>query len=427
MPLSPRNLLKLKDELVLTLAMGLALVIQFVFQSVAARSLTADEYGQINSLLAIQGILNIPIAVWQLAQARSLSSYHGSAPGFRKFAVRQLWQIRHAVLIVFGLYLLLGPLIRVYVGGTSWHVWILVVLGCLLSVIESWGLACLQSRYAFLWLGLISIGAALVRLTSIMILLPHLDGAAAIMTAVLGGFMVPIVGIILFFRVAVSIPEKETAVLELSMVPASLSAVFAILWLNIDFIVARNRFDPVMAGEYAAVAVLCKAVFWFANPIATIYLPRYVKALAEGPQKALQTLRRAVYLCLIISVAAILVGWTLSGWLLKLFAGERADAETVHWLRLAIVAKLPIICLTPLLTYFVAKDSKRVLVVLLSLLILMFLYAQTFAYDVQVLLAILFVSGMMMFIFAVICVRLTVNTTDLHFSWERSADRSDLS
>lgn len=420
MPLSPRNLLKLKDEFVLTSAIGLALLIQFIFQSAIVRLVSPEEFGHVNSLLAIQGILNIPIAIWQLAQARSLSSYSGTQLQFRNFAFQQLWKIRQVVLFGFLAYLLLGPLVGVYMKGTSGYVWVLVVLGCLLSVIESWGLACFQSRHAFVWLGLVSVGAALVRLISILILLPHMDSTTAVMIAVLGGFLLPIIGVALFFHYATVTFEKQMTFLELSFIPASLSTVFTILWMNIDFIVARNRFDPIMAGQYAAIAVLCKAVFWFANPIATVYLPRFVKALAQGSHESLRMLRRAVFLCLLISALAVIAGWVLTPWLLALFGGRVATAEMVRWFRLAIVAKSPFVCLMPFLAYYVAKDSKRVLVILLMLLVMMFLYAQTFATNVIILLEITFVSGIVMLASALLCLQLTAKSTDITFSWERN-------
>lgn len=424
MPLSPRNLLKLKDEFALTVATGFALLIQFIFQSVVVRMVSPEEFGLISSLLAIQGVLNIPIAIWQLAQARSLSSFSGSGAEFRRFAYGQLWQIRHVVLIGVFLYLLLGPLVRVYVQETTFHVWLLVVLGCLLSVIESWGLACFQSLHKFIWLGAVSVGAALARLGAILLLIPQLHGVAAVLTAVLGGFLIPIVGILILLKGLHSGSiRSQTQFLELSFVPASLSTAFSVLWLNMDFIVARNRFSPVMAGEYATVAVLCKAVFWFASPIATIYLPRFVKALSRGAGEAGALLRKSIFLAVGVGICALLVAWPLSQLLLTIFAGRRDVGDMADWLRLALVAKLPVVCTLPLLSYFVAKDSKRVLVLLLTILLLTILYAQAFASNVMVLLAITFIGGLVMIVAALVSTRLTTNTRDITFSWERRSAR----
>lgn len=420
MPLSPRQLFKLKDEFALTAATGTALLIQFIFQSVVVRSVSPAEFGLISSLLAIQGVLNIPIAIWQLGQARSLSSFSGSAAQFRRFSLGQLWHIRHVVLAGLLLYLLLGPLVRVYISETSAHIWFLVVLGCLLSVIESWGLACLQSLHAFIWLGLVSVGAALARLFGILLLLPGVDSVSAVLIAVLGGFLVPIAGVLIFLgRLDRSSKPEETAYLKLSLLPASLSTAFTIAWLNLDFMIARSRFDPVMAGEYATVAVLCKAVFWFATPIATIYLPRFVKTLASTPDAALGLLKRAIWLAVAGAVPALAVGCLLAGWLVALFAGRSDTGNLAEWFRLTLVAKLPVVCITPLLAYFVAKDSKRVLVILVSLLGLMFLYAQALAYDVQSLLVILFAGGISMLGFCCWAARSLGHKQDLSFEFEK--------
>jgi len=395
MPLSPRNLLNFKDEFALTAATGLALLIQFIFQSVIVRMVSAEEFGLISSLLAIQGVLNIPIAIWQLGQARSLSSFSGTTDQFRRFAINQLWQIRHIVLAGFVFYFLLGPLVRVYISETSNHIWVLVILGCLLSAIESWGLACFQSLHAFIWLGLVSVGAALARLVSILILIPHVDSVAAVLTAVLGGFLVPIAAIFIFLlRTRKPSPPQQISFLKLSLLPASLSTSFTIMWLNLDFMIARSRFNPIMAGEYATVAVLCKAVFWFATPIATVYLPRFVKTLSTTPESALPMLRRALSLCLAVAVPALIAGWILSGWLVKLFAGRNETNIMAEWLRFTMIAKLPIVCVTPFLAYFVAKDSKRVLVILLAILGMIFLYAQALARDVHSMLVIMFAGGL---------------------------------
>jgi O-antigen/teichoic acid export membrane protein len=425
MPLSPRNLLRLKDEFALTAATGLALIIQFVFQSVVVRMVSPEQFGLISSLLAIQGVLNIPIAIWQLAQARSLSSFSGSGREFRRFAFSQLWQIRHVAIAGILLYLLLGPLVRVYIQETTSHVWLLVVLGCLLSVIESWGLACFQSLHKFLWLGLVSVGAALARLGAILLLIPQLSGVAAVLTAVLGGFLVPIVAILILLKgLRGDSITGQAQFLELSFVPASLTTAFTVLWLNMDFIIARSRFSPVMAGEYATVAVLCKAVFWFASPIATIYLPRFVKALNHSAGDAMSLLRKAVILSVVVGAFAMAVAWPLSHWLISIFAGRHENGEMADWLRLALAAKLPVVCTLPLLAYFVAKDSKRVLVLLLTILILTILYAQAFAEDVHMLLAITFLGGLMLIIVALVSTRLTASSHDIRFSWERRPVRT---
>ena len=419
MPLSPRNLLKLKDEFALTASTGFALLVQFIFQSVVVRRVSSEDFGLISSLLAIQGMLNIPIAIWQLAQARRLSSFYGSSSEFRGFAVRQLWSIRYSALAGLVLYLLVGPLVKVYINETSWNLWLLVVLGCFYSVVESWGLACFQSRQAFFWLGTVSVGAAVARLVSILLLLPHLANVAAVLVAVLGGFLIPIVGIFLYFRYSRKKSEgPETKTLDLSLIPASFATVFTIAWLNFDFMIARNRFDPIMAGEYAAVAVLCKAVFWFASPIGTVYLPRFVKALAVGARETLTILRYATFLCLSVCVVALLVVWPISDWLVAIFAGKSAQPQMADWLRYTVFAKIPTVCVTPFLAYFVARDSKRILAVLLTFLGLTFLYAQAFSSNVHSLLMITFAGGMAMLLFCILAVRWVRDRKDLDFSWD---------
>ena len=399
MPSSPGQLLKLRDEFALTAANGFALLIQFVFQSVIVRMVAPGEFGLISSLLAIQGVLNIPIAIWQLAQARSLSSYSGSSKGFRRLALGQLWKIRHILLAGILIYLLIGPLMNVYIKETSWLVWLLVVTGCVCSVVESWGLACFQSRHAFLKLGLVSIGAAAARLGMIHLLLPGLSGVIAVLLSVLAGFMVPIVGIWIFFKMPGAEAQPSTPLLKLSILPASLSTIFTILWLNFDIIIARNRFeDTLVAGHYAVVAVLCKAVFWFASPISTVYLPRFVKAEIAGDGTARVLLTRAVALCAAICIGSIAGVWLLGDWLVRIFSGKTDVTMLAHWLKWAMVAKFPIVCVTPFLAYFVVRDSKRTLVVILALLLLVFLYAQTFATNVAALLSVLFGGGLVIFI-----------------------------
>jgi O-antigen/teichoic acid export membrane protein len=420
MPLSPRNLFKLKDEFALTVATGLALLIQFIFQSVIVRSVSAESYGLISSLLAIQGVLNIPIAIWQLGQTRSLASFSGSAGEFRSFAIGQLWRIRHIILATVVLYLLIGPLVRVYIQETSLHIWLLVVIGCLLSVVESWGLACFQSLHAFVWLGLVSVGAAVARLIGILLLIPQMGSVSAALTAVLAGYLVPIVVFAIFLnRPRTPSLPSDASFLRLSLVPASLSTAFTIMWLNLDFMIARNRFEPAVAGEYATVAVLCKAIFWFSTPITTIYLPRFVKALATDPTLTEPLLRRALVLCVIASLSAIAVGWLLGGWLVSIFAGRHDDAGMDSWFRLLLIAKLPVVCVMPFLAYFVAKDSKRALVTLLALLGMTFLYAQTLANDVHSLLVILFVGGTLMLGFSAWAARKMGSRNDLVFDFER--------
>jgi O-antigen/teichoic acid export membrane protein len=419
MPLSPRNLLKLRDEFALTAATAFALLIQFVFQSVVVRSISPQEFGLVSSLLAIQGILNIPIAIWQLAQARRLASFWGSTAQFRDFSVHQLFSIRFPVAIGLALYFLLGPLIKAYINETSWNIWVLVVLGCLFSVVESWGLACFQSRHAFGWLGTVSVGAAAARLLSIWILLPNMENVTAVLVSVLSGFLIPIVSIILYLRISQRMPEgPATETLELSLVPASLATVFTISWLNFDFMIARNRLDAVMAGEYATVAVLCKAVFWFTSAIGTIYLPRFVKAQSMGIGAVRPMLRKALLICMAVCGAALLTVWPISGWLVQLFAGSSAQPQMDDWLRYMVAAKIPGVCVVPFLAYFVARDSKRILLIILSLLALTFLYAQTFSDHVHSLLWIIFSGGMAILLFCLLAVRLQGERKDLEINWD---------
>jgi O-antigen/teichoic acid export membrane protein len=177
--------------------------------------------------------------------------------------------------------------------------------------------------------------------------------------------------------------------------------------------VVRNRLDAVTAGEYATVAVLCKAVFWFASAIGTVYLPRFVQSQALGMEAMQGMLRRATFLCLMISAAALLAVWPLSGLLVSIFAGDSAQPQMNEWLRLMIFAKIPAVCVTPFLAFFIARDSKRALAVLLGLLCLTFLYAQAFSRSVAGLLLIVFTGGLAMLLTSLLSVRWIGDRTDL--------------
>jgi glycosyltransferase involved in cell wall biosynthesis len=135
--------------------------------------------------------------------------------------------------------------------------------------------------------------------------------------------------------------------------------------LSADVLFVKHWFPKSIAGEYAAVAALGRAIFWVSSGIAAVLFPKVIRQRARGESGA-----RLVSASLLLVALGGLIGLILvslsSTWLLTSFAGA-SYAPAAAYLPLYALAMTTLGGAAVLITTYQSRGRPAFLVVLLPL------------------------------------------------------------
>jgi O-antigen/teichoic acid export membrane protein len=86
--------------------------------------------------------------------------------------------------------------------------------------------------------------------------------------------------------------------------PTLLSTFFLLVVMNLDIILVKKFFEPVIAGQYVAVSTIAKIIFYVTGPISSVMFPLITEQQMKG-EKHYQTLFLALVLTLITAGALL--------------------------------------------------------------------------------------------------------------------------
>lgn len=88
-------------------------------------------------------------------------------------------------------------------------------------------------------------------------------------------------------------------------IPTLFTTLFLLVFMNLDIILVKRYFEPVIAGQYVAVSTIAKIIFYVTSPISTVMFPLITEQQAKG-EKHYQTLMLSLFATVLAS--ALLLG-----------------------------------------------------------------------------------------------------------------------
>jgi O-antigen/teichoic acid export membrane protein len=328
----------LKGERVLThnLIVGTGTIIAgllgVAFQSLFSHRLQPADYGSVFVVVSLITFIGLPASAFTLAMAREASRDRASG---QKAASASLLRNGNRTLLLVGVALgivlaVLSPLLAQFFAVPA-NLLLAAAAGIPFTLALPLLLGEFQGEQQFLAFSTVSVGQAALKLVSALAL-----GAvwgpfgiiAGISLASGGAYLVAVLMLSRKFAVRTSRPWiKGTTSYLVVIVPSTLA--LAVL-VSADVLLVKHYFPIRIAGEFAAVAALGRAIFWGSSAIATVLFPKVVFRGARGEGGS-----HLVGASLLLVAFGGLVGLGMlafgSHWLLVGFAGN-AYAEAATYL-----------------------------------------------------------------------------------------------
>lgn len=329
----------LKNSAILFAGTMTANVLNYVFHLLLGRMASVELYGEIESLISLSHIISIPAATLGMIVVKY--SAHTKAEN-NPYGSRLIFKAFNQKIITFGIPLFLlaltvTPLVKNFLRiDEYWPIillWILMLLGFFSAIANS----ILTGWQKFKETSWISIVATLVKIIVGVGLLKIGFGASGVM----GGFVLSgIVGYILIvwalrFTKIKNVDSREDldySAMKKYLLPALMGIVSITILGNIDMVLAKNKLDAITSGQYGALTVASKAIF-FATGILGAVL--FSMSAEENHKKgnSRRQLRNASLLTLLGTVLATAFYFLFPKFVLGVFFGSKYNdvAQYLGW------------------------------------------------------------------------------------------------
>jgi O-antigen/teichoic acid export membrane protein len=302
------------------------------FQSLFSHRLQPADYGAVFALVSLITFIGLPASAFTLVMARETSRDRASGQEAPSAA---LLRNGNRVLLLAGVALalvvaLLSPILAQF---------LLVPANLLLAAAASMPftlalpllLGELQGEQRFLAFSTLAVGQAALKLVG-AIAFGAVWGPFGIIAGVsVASVVVYVVAVVLVsgkLSLETSLPWFRSAAAYLAVILPSTLALAMLL--SADVLLVKHYFPTRVAGEYAAVAALGRAIFWGASAIAIVLFPKVVFRRAQGKGGS-HLVGASLLLVAVGGLASLGLLAFSSRWLLIAFAGN-AYADVAGYL-----------------------------------------------------------------------------------------------
>jgi O-antigen/teichoic acid export membrane protein len=292
------------------------------FQSLASHQLKPADYGSVFAVITLITLIGLPSSAFTLLVARETSK--GQASGHQAPSANLLRRGNRA-LMLFGT----GLAVLIVVGSPVIARFLDIPSPMLIvaatSVPFSLALPLLMGEFqgeqrfiAFSLLLISQAGIKVVAAIGLGLVFGPVGVIAGISVAAIGIYLVARWMLRAKLRLRVNLPWWRPAARYLVVVLPSTLALAVLL--SADVLAVKHFYPTGIAGDYAAVAALGRAIFWGATGVATVLFPKIVFRGASG-QSGSHLVGISLVLVGLAGLAGLAVLFFASRWLLTLFAG----------------------------------------------------------------------------------------------------------
>jgi len=255
----------------------------FVFQSTASHRLAAPEYGDTFAILTLVALLGFPAAAIALLVARQTSQ--SRAAGNLTLSA-SLLQATNRISLIVGLVLtsvlwVMSPRIAQLVGIPS-ELLIVGVAGLPSALALPVLLGELQGSQRFADYSLLSISQAALKVIAALTLSSWFGALGVVAGVTLASTAVYFVALArLRSRLTVSVKAFDWTTIADNLFILVPSTVALGVLLSADVLIVKLTFPKEIAGQFAAIAAVGRAIFWGASGVSAVLFPKIVFRQAQ--------------------------------------------------------------------------------------------------------------------------------------------------
>ncbi len=344
---------------------NLGAALNYVFQGMMARGLSAADFGLMNSLFALSGFLALPFTIYANMLARPWAEMTNASRGAE---TDRLW---YALLVAATLALgIAAALVVPFLPCLAWwfkttnHTALLItLLGTGGGTVLGLAAPILTARQ---WFGALAVGGlagAVIRLglgwLGIHWGVP-LSGAIAATSLGAGG-----TAIFAFRRLRWpgwrDLPFRSLLPHAGEWTAPALSATALFLLCGADMLVVRRVYAPEAAGLFAQVMVLARIIFFLVGPMTAVIFPKTATShLDSASANETRVVRRALALGALILFPAAFILSLAAPTALQWLRGD-ADPAMIWHLRVAVWCLVPLSLGQLVIPSFFARRQERLL------------------------------------------------------------------
>jgi O-antigen/teichoic acid export membrane protein len=340
-----------RNSLILFTGTLAANVLNYVFHLLVGRMVSIQAYGEVESLTSIINIISVPGMALTMVATKFSAGFKATDD---KKGTWDLWsyfnkKIALVIIPIFFIMIVITPWVRDFMNvGSNWPVllvWILIIVSLFgavtLGILTGW-----QKFKEGSWVGILSIVVKL----AVGIFLVKIGLAAS---GVIGSFVVAtvfsyIAGLyilrpIIKFRKKEKADDKIEKKINFSSVkkfimPAFCANLAINLIGNVDMVLAKHNLDPHTAGQYGALFIVSKIIFFATGVIATVLFSMSAENVHLKNNKSAIIFKQAFFGVLALSLGASLVYFVFPKFVLgMLFGNKYADvANFLGWFAVAV-------------------------------------------------------------------------------------------
>ncbi len=354
----------IKNGTYLFLASLVGNVSAYFFQFYMSRKLSVADFGTLNSLLSLLAIVSVPAGTVSLVMARYVSKYN---------ALQNIGKIKYLFYNAYIKLLIAGGIgISIFIGlskymgnflnvGTTLPI-ILIGISFLLSLILPINTGLLQGLQRFEYLGINGILSGVLRLAfGVLLIYIGLGINGAILAGIIPIFVMIIVTFypirFLLHKTIQHDKERYTKEILFYGLPATIATLSFTGLINIDLVLVKHYFSPEDAGNYAAVAILGRSIFYLPGAIILAMFPMVSESHTLN-KDTYGLLNKAILFTLLLSGVGLVLFFVFPSQLMGLLMGKKFIA-TAPLLRIFGLAMLPFALLNIVINFNLAKHSTK--------------------------------------------------------------------
>ncbi len=358
----------------------------YFFQFYMSRKLSVADFGMLNSLLSLSAIISVPAGTVLVVMARYVSKFNAlRAVGKIKYLFYNAYiKLLLAGMLGVGIFVSLSGYLCDYLNINTRFPLILIGISLLISLLLPINMGILQGLQKFGYLGLSGILSGVLRLACGVLLISRGLGVnGAIVAGIIPSLVMLFITFypirFLFNKAVHNDNERYTKEILLYSLPVTLSTFCFTGIINIDLVLVKHFFSPEDAGNYAAVAILGRSIFYLPGAIILAMFPMVSESHTLNKDTH-GLLNKALLFTLLLSGVGLVLFFVFPSQLMGLLMGKKFIA-TAPLLRIFGLAMLPFALLNILINFNLAKHSTKFVYTLvfgcLLEVFLMYLYHNT--------------------------------------------------
>lgn len=336
----------LRNSIILFVGTMVANVLNYVFHLMVGRMVSPSAYGEIESLISLLTIISVPAGTLTLIATKYAADRKAAGDITGTYAL-SLYLTKKVLIFgipLFFVALLFTPLVKDFLNIEG-SLPILLLWGVMFfSFLSAATSGILTGWQKFTNTSIIGVLATVLKLSAVLLLLKlGFTVSGVVGSYVLSTLFVYVATFFIlkrFFRNNTGGKQEETVVafsdMKGYMIPAFYGTFALAILGNVDMIFAKHHLEATASGEYGALSVAAKTIFFVTGVLTTVLFAMSAEESKQG-KKGSRTFGLAVGLTTVVVVGSIIIFSLFSELVISLLFGEKylAISHFLPWFALA--------------------------------------------------------------------------------------------